>query len=220
MRPCFELPGIPLWQKGTRDDSSLWEEGAGTSPWRGFGVSPNSPQSSPKTGRPPQEEWGTKGVDKPLMHRGRAWIPACAGTTRGACQRGAVPLRFSSIPHEWGTKGVDSGPCRDGAAGCCRGLESVSPSPLPSPLDGRWFRLVQGVKRGRAPLLLFLSPKSGGQRGLTGHCSAVSTNRPGSTQYCGASLIQFGLVGLSHRVRANIYRQIAQNRQGGSIKRG
>ena len=31
-----------------------------------MGVSPNPPSSSPKIEDPPQEEWGTKGVDDPM----------------------------------------------------------------------------------------------------------------------------------------------------------
>ena len=146
-------------------------------------------------------------------------IPVCAGTTRYRACRGAKPLCFSLVsPMNGGRRGLTQDHAETAQQDAAGGLRVSHPHLDLSP-DGRWFRLVQGVKRGRAPLLLFVSPMNGGQRGLTRHCSMLSTNRPGSAQ-CRVSQRQVGLVGLPDRVRANIYRQTGQSRQGGSIKRG
>jgi len=105
------------------------------------------------------QEWGTKGVDKPLMRRCRAWIPASAGMTRYRACRGAQPLCFSLVsPMNGGRRGLTQDHAETVQQDAAGGLR-VSHPHLALSLDGRWFRLVQGVKRGRAPLLLLLSPK-------------------------------------------------------------
>ena len=116
---------------------------------RGFGGVPQLLSTVP-------HDWGTEGVEEPVPGVLRFVVATepKSGAPRG-CRRSSPAEGLGVSTHHRQT----SFPPRHLSG-------RVSPSPLPSPIEGEGFALLRGVQRGAAPLRSFHPPRVGDQRGL------------------------------------------------------